>query len=141
MGLSNKQTKGDASMTEQQQQADKKAAEDRKAAEDKRLADDKKKLAEEREAREKAQAEREKHRGTPTPTQEEADLAKLGHHVDLAKDGSPEEGAVQERQAVAGGHANYETRQMGSLKEQHPAGTTHQPPPPPPPPPPKPKTP
>jgi hypothetical protein len=119
-------------MTEQQNAADKKAADDRKAAEDKRLADDKKRLAEERDAREKAQAEREKHRGTPTPTQEENDLAKLGHHIDPARDGSPEEGAVQERQAVAGGQANYETRQMGqagSKPQEHQAPPQTPPPP------------
>jgi hypothetical protein len=81
-------------------------------AADKKLADDKKKLAAEREARAKATAEREKHRGTPTPTQEEIDLVKLGHHVTLAKDGSPEEGAVA-KQAEAGGATSYETREMG----------------------------
>jgi hypothetical protein len=82
---------------------------------DKKLADDKKKLAEAREAREKAEAEREKHRGTPTPTQEEVDLVKLGHHIDLAKDGSPEEGVVVEgKEATAGSRAAYETRQLSS---------------------------
>ena len=54
-----------------------------------RLEHDKKSIADEREARGKAIAEREKNRGTPTPTQEEADLLKLGHHPELAKDGSP----------------------------------------------------
>jgi hypothetical protein len=52
------------------------------------MADDKKKLAEERDQRVKDNAEREKKRGTPTPTQEEIDLIKLGHHVELADDGS-----------------------------------------------------
>jgi hypothetical protein len=102
-------------MTDQQHPAAKSPAVD-----DKKLADDKKKLAEEREAREKAAADREKHRGTPTPTQEEVDLVKLGHHIDLAKDGSPEEG-VEQREAAAGGRAAYETRQLGSKPQEHAA--------------------
>ncbi|HEY2243472.1 MAG TPA: hypothetical protein VGH47_04510 [Xanthobacteraceae bacterium] len=53
-----------------------------------RMAEDKKQLAAEREQRAKDMAERDKHRGTPTPTQEECDLAKLGHHPQLADDGS-----------------------------------------------------
>ena len=53
-----------------------------------RLNEDKKRVAQEREERAKQIAERDKHRGTPTPTQEECDLLKLGHHVELANDGS-----------------------------------------------------
>lgn len=53
-----------------------------------KLEADKKRLQEDREERAKQMAEREKHRGTPTPTQEEADLIKLGHHPELANDGS-----------------------------------------------------
>lgn len=55
---------------------------------DEKMAEDKKQLAQEREQRAKDIAEREKKRGTPTPTQEECDLAKLGHHPELANDGS-----------------------------------------------------
>lgn len=53
-----------------------------------REATDKKRLQQEREERAKQMAEREKNRGTPTPTQEELDLIKLGHHPELANDGS-----------------------------------------------------
>jgi hypothetical protein len=53
-----------------------------------RMADDKKKLQEDRDQRAKEAVERDKKRGTPTPTQEEIDLVKLGHQVELANDGS-----------------------------------------------------
>jgi hypothetical protein len=49
---------------------------------------DKKRIAQEREERAKQMAEREKNRGTPTPTQEECDMLKLGNHPELADDGS-----------------------------------------------------
>jgi hypothetical protein len=61
----------------------------------KRMAEDKKKLETEREARAKAQAEHQKKMtGRPTPTQEEADLIKLGHHPELEPDGSTDPYAV-----------------------------------------------
>jgi hypothetical protein len=84
------------------------------ANDDKRLAEDKKKLAADRDAREKAREEREKSRGRPTPTQEEIDLIKLGHHVELSPDGSPPDPNVGfgtrqvEAQPASGG---YHTRQ------------------------------
>jgi hypothetical protein len=53
-----------------------------------KLNEDKKRLAQERDERQKQMAEHEKNKGTPTPTQEECDLAKLGHHPELANDGS-----------------------------------------------------
>ena len=58
-----------------------------KAAAD-RMNEDKKRVTQEREERAKQMAEREKNRGTPTPTQEECDLLKLGHHPELVADGS-----------------------------------------------------
>ncbi len=91
-------------------------ADDRAAAE-RKLADDKKRLGEEREKRQKEGEElRQKMRGTPTPTQEENDLYKLGNYVDLAKDGSQEEpsGGFSERQLEGGRAGNYETRQMSA---------------------------
>jgi hypothetical protein len=82
---------------------------------DTRLAEDKKKLADEREAREKAAEERAKTRGRPTPTQEECDLAALGHAVDLSPDGSPEEKLAGHEtrhvEASSGSTAGYQTRQ------------------------------
>ena len=61
------------------------------AADDKRTADARKKHAEEREQRTKAQEEHRKSmRGRPTPTQEEADLIRTGHHPTLEPDGSTE---------------------------------------------------
>lgn len=78
-----------------------------------RMDADKKTLAEDREARQKAMAERDKSRGRPTPTQEEADLIKMGHHPDLAPDGSPSDPNV----GFSSGHGHggsklYEDRQM-----------------------------
>jgi hypothetical protein len=88
-----------------------------------RMEADKKRLGEEREARQKQMAEREKNRGTPTPTQEEADLAKLGHHVELAKDGSPEDhgfGTTRQREMAAeSGGKGYETRQSTARPSTH----------------------
>ena len=56
------------------------------------MEEDKKKLAQQREERTKAYEEHKKKRtGTPVPTQEECDLIKLGHHPELAKDGSEED--------------------------------------------------
>lgn len=61
------------------------------AADDKRTADERKKQATEREQRTKAQEEHRKSmRGRPTPTQEEADLIRTGHHPTLEPDGSTE---------------------------------------------------
>ena len=61
------------------------------AADDKRTADERKKQATEREERTKAQEEHRKSmRGRPTPTQEEADLIRTGHHPALEPDGSTE---------------------------------------------------
>jgi len=98
-----------------------------KAAADKRLADDTKRLEQERADRAKAQDERRKHRGTPTPTQEEADLIKLGHHVQLAPDGSGDDpnntGFVPARRqmeaAPSGGGRGYETRQASPAHASH----------------------
>jgi hypothetical protein len=78
------------------------------------VAEAKKQLAEEREERAKAMREAEQRSGTPTPTQEENDLAALGHHVDKQDDGSGPEVALiptlRQVQATpaAGG---YQTRQ------------------------------
>jgi hypothetical protein len=92
---------------------------------DTRMADDKKRLAADREAREKAAEERAKTRGRPTPTQEECDLAALGHAVDLSPDGSPEEKPAghQTRQVESGGGAaGYQTRQ--SAPQPHASKTS-----------------
>ena len=80
---------------------------------DTRLAEDKKRLAAEREAREKAREERDKKRGRPTPTQEEADLAALGAHPELSPDGSPEEKPAghQTRHMEPASGGGYQTRQ------------------------------
>ncbi|HEY2245182.1 MAG TPA: hypothetical protein VGH47_13355 [Xanthobacteraceae bacterium] len=82
---------------------------------DQKLAEDKKKLAADREDREKQMAERAKNQGTPTPTQEEADLLKLGHAVELAPDGSPPDPntvpAEKKDMAAAGHGGGYATRQ------------------------------
>lgn len=90
------------------------AAADRQNAERQRDAD-KQALAKEREERQKATAEREKHRGTPTPTQEEIDLIKLGHHVELANDGSgpdPNEKLNTVRHIGGKPPGEYNTRSM-----------------------------
>ena len=50
-------------------------------ANDDKLAEDKKRVKSESDARAKAAQEKYEKRGTPTPTQEEADMLKLGHHV------------------------------------------------------------
>jgi hypothetical protein len=84
---------------------------------DQRLADDKKKVQEERDQRVKDMAEREKKRGTPTPTQEEADLLKLGHAVELADDGSgPDPNDERNTVKHIGGKpaGEYSTRSMSS---------------------------
>jgi hypothetical protein len=87
---------------------------------DTRMAEDKKRLAAEREAREKSRAEHDKkYKGTPTPTQEEADLAALGHHPELAPDGSEDPdkpAAAPQKQAEAGSGASYQTRQATAHK-------------------------
>jgi hypothetical protein len=78
-----------------------------------RMEADKKRLAQEREERAKQAAEREKKRGTPTPTQEELDLIKLGHHPQLADDGSGPDPAdkLNTVQHVGG---TYSHRQMSA---------------------------
>jgi hypothetical protein len=91
---------------------DHRKTEDRKKHAEERQAEDKKRLAAEREAREKAREEHEKTRGRPTPTQEEADLAALGHHVELSPDGSPPEKDKEKTREAASTHSgNYATRQ------------------------------
>lgn len=87
------------------------------------MSEDKKRLASEREERTKAQEEhRKKMIGRPTPTQEEADLIKLGHHPDLEPDGSQDPYATPEqkeknkqhhsdRHMESEGKAPYQTRQ------------------------------
>lgn len=76
------------------------------------MADDagKKALAE----RDKIKAEQEEHRakmkGTPTPTQEEADKIKLGLHPELAPDGSTDPHAKKEEKPAASS-GGYSTRQ------------------------------
>ena len=84
---------------------------------DTKLADDKKQLAADRAAREKQAAERAANAGTPTPTQEEADLLKLGNPVDLAPDGSPPDpnntgmvASAAQKDMGAGHSAGYQTR-------------------------------
>ena len=82
-----------------------------KAAADKRMADDRAKLKQEREQRTKVADEiRNKQLGTPTPTQEEADLIKMGHHPELAPDGSTDPYAERNLQATEHG-GGYQTRQ------------------------------
>jgi hypothetical protein len=102
---------------------------DDKAAADKRMAEDKKRLAEERDKRQKDREEHLKRtRGTPTPTQEECDLLKLGHHVEIAKDGSAEDPNVgfTQKQLVGSGHGSgYETRQMGAEPASRSAPAKH----------------
>jgi hypothetical protein len=92
---------------------------------DARQAEDKKRLAAEREAREKAARERK--RGRPTPTQDEADLAALGHHPELSPDGSEEEkpaGHQTRHMEPASGGGGYQTRQSTpqSNKTGHSSG-------------------
>jgi hypothetical protein len=93
-----------------------------------RMSEDKQRLAQEREQRAKQQQEREAKKGTPTPTQEEADLINLGHHPELADDGSgpdphhmspaqkeEHQKKHQEAQSSSGG---YPTRQVQSHQTQ-----------------------
>jgi hypothetical protein len=98
-------------------------ADDKQTAE-RRLAEDRKRLAEEGEARVKARQEHEKNKGRPTPTQEEADLIRLGHHVELTPDGSPPDpnvGFGVTRQVEPEHRGGYQTRQS------QPAQATHRP--------------
>ena len=82
-----------------------------------KLAEDKKKLAAEQQARDKQMADKAKHAGTPTPTQEEANLLKLGHAVELAPDGSPPDpnnfnpAAPEQKDMQAAACGGYQTRQ------------------------------
>lgn len=73
-----------------------------------------------REDRAKAQEEhRKKMRGRPTPTQDEADQAKLGMHPELAADGSTDPFAAptttaahaNKQSTAESGGASYSTRQ------------------------------
>lgn len=84
-----------------------------KQHEDKRTADERKRLNEEREKRSKEQEEHRKSmRGRPTPTQEEADLIKTGHHPQLEPDGSTEPPWPPTGKPVEKvGGASYNTRQ------------------------------
>lgn len=76
---------------------------------DAKMEADKKKLATENEARAKATAEHHKiYDGKPTPTQEEADLIKLGHHPELEPDGSTDPDAATKE---AGKQPPYQTRE------------------------------
>jgi hypothetical protein len=91
-----------------------------------RLEQDKQRVGQEREQRARLQEEqREAHRGTPTPTQEEADLLNLGHHVDLAKDGSEEDPNVgfTQRQLEGERGGDYKTRRS----EPESSGSQHRP--------------
>jgi hypothetical protein len=94
------------------------------AADDKRTAEERKKQATEREERAKAQEEHRKSmRGRPTPTQEEADLIKSGHHPTLEPDGSteppwppvaPAKDKHEKHATAESGGANYSTRQTSA---------------------------
>jgi hypothetical protein len=87
---------------------------DEQKAAEKRMEDDKKKLSEERADRQKKREEHLKMvTGRPTPTQEEADLIKLGHHPELAADGSTDPYSDKAMEAEGGG-GGYKTRQMSS---------------------------
>jgi hypothetical protein len=76
----------------------------------------KKKLADERTAREKASKEREKAAAetTPTPTQEENDLAAMGvpmtEHEDDGSGPDPNSPQAKEKQMAADKPAGYQTR-------------------------------
>lgn len=72
------------------------------------------KYAQDREKQSKEQAEqRASMQGTPTPTQEEADLAKLGLYPDLAPDGSTDPCAPPATKQATAEHSGggYTTRQ------------------------------
>jgi hypothetical protein len=90
-------------------------ADEAKAAADKKLAEDKKKIAADNEARAKFYADRAKHLGRPTPTQEECDLIRLGNHIELSPDGSPPDpwntGQSKESAAANHGGGGYAHRQ------------------------------
>jgi hypothetical protein len=82
----------------------------------KKMADDKAKLQKENEERAKARAAHEEYtHGTPTPTQEEANLLKMGNHVELAADGSGPDpyiyGHSKKESNPSGSGAGYQTRQ------------------------------
>jgi hypothetical protein len=79
-----------------------------------RLESDKKRLSEEREQRAKQQQERESKKGTPTPTQEECDLLKLGHAVELADDGSGPDPNMPKQDEQQG--KPYSHRQMSAAR-------------------------
>lgn len=100
-----------------------------KATEDKRTAEARTKLNADRDKLYKDQEEqRASMRGTPTPTQEEADLIKTGHHPTLAEDGSTEPqwpapvAAKDKKHATAEhGGANYNTRSQTASTTKQPA--------------------
>jgi hypothetical protein len=77
----------------------------------KRMEEDRKKLEAQNEQRAKEAEERAKHRGKPTPTQMEADLAALGHHPELEPDGSPPDPNYPKKDVQAGSAGGYQTRQ------------------------------
>ena len=79
----------------------------------KRREDAKRLLEQQRDARTKELTERTKHRGKPTPTQMENDLAALGHNSDLEPDGSEVEKPVT-RQIEPVHAGTYQTRQVAA---------------------------
>jgi hypothetical protein len=86
----------------------------------------KKQLAADRELTEKSRAEfMERMKGKPTPTQEENDLAALGHtFTDHEDDGSGPDPNVQSRSLEGNKPGGYQTRHVQS----RPAATHQQPP-------------
>ena len=84
----------------------------------KKLEDDKKKLSEERAEWDKQQALHKKiYTGRPTPTQEEANLIKLGNHPELEPDGSTDPNnpeAMKAMVAEGGSSKPYATRAMSA---------------------------
>ena len=106
-----------------------------------RMEQDKQNVAQNREQLAKVQEEqREAHKGTPTPTQEEADMIKLGHHVELAKDGSEEDpnvgftqeqlvggGTYKRRDSVAGEQRQLPGGQPAHSSSPHQPGQQHSP--------------
>jgi hypothetical protein len=88
-----------------------------------RLSADKQKIQQDRESRAKLSQERYEKRGTPTPTQEEADLLKLGHPVELADDGSgPDPYMSQEPGHQAGLQAGQPTQHQQRHQEASQSG-------------------
>lgn len=98
-------------------------SQDRNPDAKRRMDEDKQRISQNREQLAKVQEEeRERSRGTPTPTQEEADLIMLGHHPELAEDGSEQDPNVGFSQAQLEGErgsgGGYENRTMGSAHQR-----------------------